>query len=201
MMRLAISFAAFALTLTAASALALTPGQVVENFRLTDDSGKPHELYQSAASKAIVVMVQGNGCPIVRQAIPALREVRDEYRAQGVEFLLLNSNLQDSSESIAKESKEFGFDLPILVDSKQQVGEALGVQRTSEVFVIEPKTWKLVYRGPIDDRLSYERQRPPSKLYLKDALDAVVAGQPVKVAQADGVGCIVNFPERNKKRS
>ena len=201
MMRLAIPFAALALTLATASALALTPGQVVGNFTLTDDSGKTHELYQSANSKAIVVMVQGNGCPIVRQAIPALREVRDEYRSKGVEFLLLNSNLQDSSESIAKESKEFGFDLPILVDSKQQVGEALGVQRTSEVFVIDPKTWKLVYRGPIDDRLSYERQRPPSNLYLKDALDAVVAGQPVKVAQADGVGCIVNFPERNKQRS
>ena len=200
-MKLATPFAALALALASGSALAVAPGQVIENFKLNDDSGKSHELYQSAANKAVVVMVQGNGCPIVRQAIPALREVRDEYRAKGIEFLLLNSNLQDSSESIAKESKEFGFDLPILVDSKQQVGEALGVQRTSEVFVIDPKSWKLVYRGPIDDRLAYERQRPATKLYLKDALDAVVAGEPVKVAQADGVGCIVNFPERDKKRS
>lgn len=200
-MRLAIRLAGAALALCTAQVLALTPGQVVENFQLRDDSGKTHELYQSAGHKAVVLMIQGNGCPIVRQAIPALREIRDQYQAKGVEFLLLNSNLQDSSESIARESKEFGFDLPILVDSKQAVGEALGVQRTSEVFVIDPKSWKLVYRGPIDDRLSYERQRPATNLYLKDALDAIVAGRPVKVAQADGVGCIVNFPERGKRGS
>ena len=66
------------------------------------------------------------------------------------------------------------------------------------MFVIDPKTWTLVYRGPIDDRLHYERQRPASNHYLTDALDAVIAGRAVKVPQADGVGCIVNFPEREK---
>ncbi|MBB6094442.1 peroxiredoxin [Povalibacter uvarum] len=198
-MKLRLKLTGFAFALASTAAVALTPGHVVGNFQLPDQSGKAHELYGSADRKAIVLMVQGNGCPIVRQAIPALREVRDQYQSQGVEFLLLNSNLQDSSDSIAKESQEFGFGLPVLVDSKQQVGEALGVQRTSEVFVIDPKTWRLVYRGPIDDRLSYERQRPPANHYLKDALDAVVAGKPVKVAQADGVGCIVNFPDRGKK--
>ena len=61
--------------------------------------------------------------------------------------------------------------------------------------------WKLAYRGPMDDRLSYERQRPPSKHYLTDALDSMIAGKPVKVTQADGVGCLVNFPERDKKKA
>jgi hypothetical protein len=51
----------------------------------------------------------------------------------------------------------------------------------------------------MDDRLHYERQRPPTKLYLTDALDAVLAGKPVAVTRADGVGCIVNFPDRNKR--
>lgn len=198
-MKFRLQLTGMALALASAPALALTPGQVVDNFQLPDQNGTTHELYKSANRKAVVLMIQGNGCPIVRQAIPSLREVRDQYQAQGVEFLLLNSNLQDSSESIAREAQEFGFGLPILVDSRQNVGEALGVQRTAEVFVIDPKSWKLVYRGPIDDRLSYERQRPASKLYLKDALGAMVAGRPVQVAQADGAGCLVNFPERGKK--
>jgi hypothetical protein len=146
-------------------------------------------------------MVQGNGCPIVRQALPALAEVRAKYRDQGVEFLLLNSNLQDKRELVAKEASEFKIDFPILVDETQRVGEALGVVRTSEVFVIEPKSWKLAYRGPMDDRLSYERQRPAKHHYLTDALDAVVAGQPVKTPQADGVGCLVNFPQRQRQTS
>ena len=79
------------------------------------------------------------------------------------------------------------------------MGLALDVVRTSEVFVIDPKTWKLAYRGPMDDRLSYERQRPAQHHYLTDALDALLAGQPVKTPKADGVGCLVNFPERPRR--
>ncbi|HEY0684151.1 MAG TPA: redoxin domain-containing protein [Steroidobacter sp.] len=183
------------------AAWAIEPGQVVDNFRLLDQAGKSHELYYLSDMKAVVIMVQGNGCPIVRQALPALAEVRAKYRAQGVEFLLLNSNLQDTRELVAKEAADFKIDFPILLDESQLIGEALGVVRTSEVFVIEPKGWKLKYRGPMDDRLSYERQRPAKHHYLTDALDAVLAGKPVKTPYADGVGCLVNFPERDRKTS
>ena len=185
----------------AGQAWAIAPGQVVDNFRLLDQNGKSHELHYSSDMKAIVLMVHGNGCPIVRQAVPALRQIREKYQAQGVEFLLLNPNLQDTRDSVASEAKEFGIELPILVDSSQAVGEALEVQRTAEVFVIDPKNWKLAYRGPMDDRLSYEKQRPnASKHYLTDALDDMLAGQRVQVTHADGVGCLVNFPDRGKKR-
>jgi peroxiredoxin len=182
-------------------ALAIEPGQVVDNFRLLDQRGKSHELYYLSDSKAVVVMVQGNGCPIVRQALPALAEIRARYQAQGVEFLLLNSNLQDTRDLTAKEAADFKIDFPIMLDGSQRVGEALGVVRTSEVFVIDPKGWQLKYRGPMDDRLSYERQRPANNHYLTDALDAVLAGKPVKTPHADGVGCLVNFPERGRKMS
>jgi peroxiredoxin len=192
-------FSALPLLWLAGQAWAVNPGQVVDNFRLLDQNGKSHELYYSSDMKAVVLMVHGNGCPIVRQAVPALREIREKYQSQGVEFLLLNSNLQDKRDDVAAESKEFNVDFPILLDEAQLIGEQLGVVRTSEVFVIDPKSWKLVYRGPMDDRLSYEKQRPASKHYLTDALDAVVAGKPVKVPKADGVGCLVNFPERDLK--
>lgn len=196
------AMAALAMTFgLAAQAVAIEPGQVVDNFRLLDQRGKSHELYYLSDLKAVVLMVQGNGCPIVRQALPALAEVRDRYRAQGVEFLLLNSNLQDTRESVAKEASDFKIDFPILLDESQLIGAALGVVRTSEVFVIDPKGWKLKYRGPMDDRLSYERQRPAKHHYLTDALDAVLAGKPVSTPHADGVGCLVNFPERDRQTS
>jgi hypothetical protein len=52
----------------------------------------------------------------------------------------------------------------------------------------------------MDDRLHYERQRPATKHYLTDALDAMLAGQPVQVTSVEGVGCIVNFPDRAKRQ-
>ncbi|HYM34836.1 MAG TPA: redoxin family protein [Steroidobacteraceae bacterium] len=189
-----------ALFCVASSALALSPGDKVDNFRLLDANGKSHELYYLSDMKAVVLMVQGNGCPIVRQAVPAYRDIRNQYRDRGVEFLLINSNLQDNANSIAQEAKEFAFDIPVLVDGTQLIGESLGFNRTGEILVIDAKTWKLAYRGPIDDRLSYEKQRLVAQhQYLRDALDAVLAGQPVKESQVNSAGCIINMPEQERR--
>ncbi len=191
------SFVAISASLLMSAAHATMPGEVVADFKLTDHTGKVHSLYQPGATKPIVVMIQGNGCPIVRHQMITLKQISEKYAPQGVRFLLLNSNLQDNAATISHEAKEFEYPYPILVDGKEQkIGEALHVQRTSEVFVIDPKSHKLIYRGPIDDRVGYERQRPAQNHYLIDALEASLAGQPVKTPYADGVGCIVNFPNR-----
>jgi len=184
------------LTAVAGAAIALAPGQHVADFTLRDETGAARELYGLSAKKAVVIMTQSNGCPIVRLAVPALREIRDRYATQDVEFLLLNPTLQDTRDLVAKESAEFGFGLPVLLDRTQKVGESLGVDRTAEVFVIDPKGWKLVYHGPIDDRLNYETQRPVHHRYLSDALDALWAGKPIAVASARSPGCLINFPNR-----
>ncbi len=129
----------------------------------------------------------------------ALKEVRAQYAGKGIEFLMLNSNLQDDRASVQAEAREFGYDVPILLDATQLVGEALGVTRTAEVFVIDTKSWNVAYRGPVDDRLNYERQRATAKeKYLIDALDNVLAGKPAKVTKRDSPGCIVNFPHRDR---
>ena len=182
------------------SALALNPGDRVDNFRLLDQSGASHELYYFSDAKAVVLMTYGNGCGIVQKSLPRFREIRDEYRTKGVEFLLIDSNLQDSRDAVASESADFGNDLPILIDETQLIGEALGVDRTADVFVVDPKNWTLVYRGPMDDRLSYGAQKPDAKKqYLTDALDAALAGKPVAVAKAEALGCLVNLPEREHR--
>ncbi|HMD29338.1 MAG TPA: redoxin domain-containing protein [Steroidobacteraceae bacterium] len=188
---------AWVLLSVAGSAAGLAPGAHVADFTLKDETGAAHELYGLSAKRAVVIMTQSNGCPIVRLAVPALREIRDRYPKQDVEFLLLNPTLQDSAESVAREVAEFNFGLRVMLDPRQKVGEALGVDRTAEVYVIDPKSWTLVYHGPIDDRLNYESQRPVHHRYLSDALDAMLAGKPVAVASASSPGCLINFPNRN----
>jgi peroxiredoxin len=187
---------AWVLVSLAGSAAALVPGARVADFTLTDESGVTHELYALSAKKAVVIMTQSNGCPIVRLAVPAMREVRDRYPKQDIEFLLLNPTLQDSAKAVGEEAAEFSFGLPVMLDPTQKVGEALGVNRTAEVYVIDPKSWTLLYHGPIDDRLNYETQRPVHHRYLSDALDEMLAGKPIAQASAPSPGCLINFPNR-----
>ena len=172
--------------LSAPPLLALNPGDRVDNFQLLDQNGESHELYYLSDMKAVVIMVHGNGCPIVRNALPTLNKIRDAYQEKGVAFLLLNANLQDDRESIRQEATEFSTDFPILVDEMQLIAESLGVTRTADVFVIDPKTWKLAYHGPVDDRLAYGAQK-------------LLAGDAVKLAQVDAMGCLVNLPETERR--
>ena len=171
----------------------------VDNFMLVDAQHlEAHDLYRMADAKAVVLISTGVGCPIARSMTPAIKALRDRFAAQGVEVMLIDSNLQDSREAIAAEAKEFGIDVPILMDSNQIVGEALGVTRTAEVFVVNPKTWQVMYHGPVNDAADYGVQKAATHEFAQDAVAALLAGQPVPAATQPSKGCLVDFPERNK---
>ncbi|HEY9218285.1 MAG TPA: redoxin family protein, partial [Phenylobacterium sp.] len=171
----------------------------VDNFMLVDQNLDSHELYQLHDAPAIVIISAGVGCPVMRNSNPAFKALRDKYAAKGVVFMMLDSNLQDRREAIVEEAKEYGYDMPILMDVNQLVGEQLGVTRTAEVFVIDPKTWTVVYRGPVDDRVTYERQKAKAgKHYADDALDAFLGGRTVAQKSLQSAGCLIDFPERAK---
>jgi hypothetical protein len=182
----------------AVESAAATP-TTIDNFMLVDAQKlEAHELYRMADAPAIVIVTTGNGCPIARGMTPALKALKAKYAAKGVEFMLLNSNLQDGRDAIVQEAKDYNQDIPILMDSNQLVGEALGVTRTAEVFVINPKTWQVMYRGPIDDRADYGVAKAAAHNYADDALAAVLAGKPVQQTKLQSKGCLIDFPERAK---
>ena len=72
--KLVVAVAAFC---AARFAFALSPGERVDNFRLLDHNGASHELYYLSDTKAVVLMAHGNGCEIVRNTLPALKEIRE----------------------------------------------------------------------------------------------------------------------------
>jgi len=164
----------------------------VPDFGLHDQNGEFHTLYYYSDAKAIVLYIHGNECPIVRNAITDIKAVRREFKDQGIEFLMLNSNVQDDRKSIAIEAEEFDIDFPIMKDDAQLVAEALQLHRTAEAIVINPEDWSVVYRGPINDRMGYESQKDNADThYLSDALQAHMEGKPVDKSYVKSVGCLI----------
>lgn len=53
---------------------------------------RSHELYHFSDAKAVVLVTCGNGCGIVQKSLPRLKAIRDQYKAMGVEFPLIDSN-------------------------------------------------------------------------------------------------------------
>jgi len=162
-------------------------------FELSDHLGNTHNWDDYQEYDYVAFYVQGVGCPIARIALPNYREVRDEYAAKNIEFVMFNANIQDNIPRIAKEADEFGIDFPILKDEGQVLAKALGVERTAEVFVVDTKTREVMFRGPINDQLGYETQRNNAdEWYLKDALDTILAGGVVDMDDVpDSKGCLV----------
>jgi hypothetical protein len=157
----------------------------VGNFLLVDANFEAHELYRLAENKAVVLVTQSNEDATIRGQAGALKALKAAYAGKGVEFMMLNSNLKDSQAAIAAEGQKAGYDTPILMDSYQLVGESLGVTHSAEVIVIDPKTWKVAWRGSLAD--------------AGKALDAVTAGQAVTVTSAAGKGAMIDFPARAAK--
>ena len=170
-------------------------GIPVYDFTLQDTDGKTHQLSEYADSKGVVLFIQGNGCPIGRHAVSTLRLIRDEYEPKGFTFLMINPQTQDTDNAIKKEAAQFNFaDFTVLKDSSQLVSEALGVDRTGEVFLLDAKNLQLLFRGPVDDRLHYETQKiEAGKTYLTDALDVTLAGKELDKKVVMSPGCDIFF--------
>jgi peroxiredoxin len=167
--------------------------RTIPEFELTDQHGETHTLATYEQYDYVVFYVQGVGCPIARIALPNYRAVRDEYADKNIGFTMFNSNIQDNLPRITREANEFGIDFPIMKDEGQRLAKALGVERTAEVFVVNPRTQEVLFRGPINDQLGYETQRnKASQHYLKDALNTVMAGGVVNMDDIpDSKGCLV----------
>jgi mono/diheme cytochrome c family protein len=200
MKRLGLSALGFAVVVPAivwatgdAASGARIAGSKVDNFMLADQTGMGHELYYYTDRPAIVIVSSAAGDPVSEKAAAALAKVRDEFKAKNVLFLMLDSSLDSKRGTFV--GKPGSAELPVLADELQLVGRSLGVTTTAEAFLIDTKTWTVVYHGPIDNSFAQKKNK---KANLTHALNAVLAGQPVAVAEAAVKGTPVAFPDRGK---
>jgi hypothetical protein len=194
--RLAISLLAATALAGCASDLAapsaLAPGAAVDagattaagvdNFMLVDADLQAHELYRMTDAKAVVLVTQANGDALMRGQANALNALAEAQAVNGVQVLLLNSNLQDSREAVQAEAAKAGYRQPILLDVNQLVGESLGVTRSGEAIVVDARTWTIAWRGPVQG--------------LSAALEAFNAGRPAPTTKMALAGAPIAFPSR-----
>ena len=120
-------------------------------------------------------------------------ELRKEYEDSGIEFRLLNCNPQDDRTALQEDLKERNVNIPVLKDDGQLVMDELGIKRTCETFLIDPKTRKIIFHGPLDDRLGYESQKKEADhYYLKDAIEAHLSGSVVENPDEEIRGCLIS---------
>jgi peroxiredoxin len=164
----------------------------VSDFGLTDQQGIFHQFSYYNDKQAMVVFVQGNGCPIVRNSISELHELRRKFSSDGIQFFMINPNVQDNVKEVKEEAEEFNIQLPILLDKHQLVANMLDLRVTAETLLIDIKTGQIIYRGPISDRVGFETQKKTAEhRYLQDAIQNFLAGKFIDEPERKTRGCAI----------
>ncbi|HYE04606.1 MAG TPA: redoxin family protein [Planctomycetota bacterium] len=165
-------------------------GETIPDLAFVDLDGRVGRLSDHADAAALVIACFGADCPISRKYLPRLVELRQRFRERAVAFLVVACAGDDQDTVRAALA---GSDLRAVDDRDLALATALGARTTTDAFVVDAGR-RLLYRGAIDDRhgLTYDREER-AREFLIDALDAVLAGEPIALPATSAPGCEIAF--------
>lgn len=158
-----------------------------ENFKLKDYNGKEYQLNDFKNSKAVVVMFIATQCPVSNAYNSRMAQLFQDYKGKGVTFLGINSNKQESIDEIKEHAKSNKLDFIILKDLNNVVADKFNASFTPEIYVLNGNS-EILYHGRIDDS---RRESDVKTKDLRAALDDVLSGKKVSVAETKAFGCSI----------
>jgi peroxiredoxin len=161
-------------------------------FDLPGVDGQQHSLDDYADKPALAVVWSCNHCPYVQAWEGRMIALQREFGDRGFQLVAISSNdadnyPEDSFDSMKARAEQQGFNFDYLYDEDQSVLNAYGAERTPEVFLLDGER-RLVYHGAIDDSRDEEGV---TQEYLRDAIEAVLAGESPAMDETPAVGCTV----------
>lgn len=181
--------------LTLAGQLAAGAAMPSADVKMRNVDGKEMTLAQAKGSAGTLVVFTCNHCPFAKAWESRIVDLGNAYQKKGIGVVAVNANdpavaAEDGYEQMQTRAKEKGFEFPYVVDATSNIAKAFGATRTPEAFLFD-KDGKLVYHGAVDDNA--QEPEKVEKTFLKDALEAVVGGKPVPVAETKSIGCGIKF--------
>lgn len=182
----------------------LALGSAAPEFNLPGVDGRNWTLGDFSKAQALVVIFTCNHCPTAQYYEERIKRVARDYLPKGVALVAISPNdpqsvrldelgwtdLGDSFEEMKIRARDREFNFPYLYDGDTETASrAYGPVATPHAFVFDAGR-KLRYVGAIDDS---ERVEQVTRHYLRDALDALLAGKPPAITQTKAVGCSVKW--------
>lgn len=175
--------------------MALAIGSHIIPFALRGTDGVLHRSEDSAGAPVVGVIFHCNHCPYAQAWEDRLIALQRAYAARGVRLVLVNPNdpvkyPADDFAHMEARAEEKGYPFPYLHDETQEVARAYGATRTPEVFLFD-RTGALRYHGAPDD--NYEDPAAVLSPYLRDAIEALLAGTTPSTPRTTPVGCTIKW--------
>ncbi|HAV62568.1 MAG TPA: redoxin [Verrucomicrobiales bacterium] len=179
-------------------------GSPAPDFTLPGVDGRDWSLNDFASSKLLIVLFTCNHCPTAQYYEERIKRLVTDYREKGVALVAISPNdpksvrldelgwtdLSDSFEEMKIRARDAEFNFPYLYDGDSEtVSKQYGPATTPHAFVFDGQR-RLRYVGAIDDS---ERRQHVRRHYVRDALDALLAGKEPPVTKTKAIGCSVKW--------
>ena len=187
----------------------LAVGAPAPDFDLPGTDGQRHSLASFADAQVLVLIFTANHCPTAQAYEERILKLHEDFGDRGVRIVLISPNdplavrldeqgysdVGDTLEDMKIRAEDQGFTFPYLYDGEtQEMSREYGPTATPHAFVFD-KDRKLRFVGRIDDN------EDPSKATTtdtRDAIEAVLAGEPVKVETTKVFGCSIKWSEKRE---
>ncbi len=181
-------------------------GERAPDFSLPGVDGKTYSLATFEDSQILVVVFTCNHCPTAQAYEGRIKELHKAYKDRGVALVAISPNdpvavrldelgytdLGDSLEDMKIRAKDQKFEFPYLYDGEtQKTSATYGVLATPHVFIFDDVR-RLRYVGRIDDN----EVKKPTSHDTRNAIDALLVGKPVPVAQTRVFGCSTKWADK-----
>ena len=176
-------------------------GTTAPKFSLINVDGRTLSLADVAGPQGTIVMFICNHCPYVKHVADQLATLGCNLMPQGIGMVAISSNdvaahPADSPEQMVRESEERGYPFPYLFDETQQVAKDYHAACTPDFYLFDANL-KLIYRGQLDDSRP-GNDIPVTGVDLRQAIDALVAGNTIPDLQKPSLGCNIKWKEGNE---
>ena len=150
---------------------------------LPGTDGKTFSLSDAKDAKVVVLCFTCNICPMSVAYEDRFIEFNKKYAGKGVKFVAINVNQGEDVKAMKQRAEEKGFNFPYVYDKSQDSAREYGAKVTPHMFVLD-KNRTVAYVGSFDDK-----KDSPTKNYVADAVDALLAGKKVEVTSTKAFGC------------
>lgn len=143
-------------------------------------------------TKATVLVFVSHDCPISNQYAPEINRIVRSYAPRGIDLYLVYADAEMTAAAAREHAREYGYTCRALLDPARRLVRFAGAAVTPEAVVFGQRG-ELLYRGRIDDRYPRPglRRGQVTSPDLRNALDAILAGEPVPVPATTAVGCFI----------
>ena len=176
-------------------------GTTAPDFQLPDVvTGETISLSTFAGKDGLLVMFICRHCPFVKHVQDQLAAIGKDYQDKNLGIVAISANdaenyPNDAPDSLKEMVSEVGFTFPLCFDDSQETAKAYTAACTPDFFLFD-KDFKLAYRGQLDDSRP-GNDKPVDGHNLRDAIDTVLAGNPVSEDQLPSLGCNIKWKAGN----